>query len=193
MINNGGSATVEGCEFVDCQQPVRAGGKTGSFVVRKCSFRGRSTGPRFNGGVTVQFENNVVEGATYGLRVYGDAQATIRNNQFRPSKSGGTGILLDDNARARLSGNHVEGAAKGGVVVRGKAQADLGGGSVAVIGNAQASPGGNRLVQNEPADLINETQGRISAKHNQWDHATASAVMSTDVRGLADVEPIGGK
>lgn len=66
MINNGGSVTVDNSQFVDCTQPVRAGGKSGRYIVRNCRFRGRSTGPRFSGGaegMVVTFERNVVEDA----------------------------------------------------------------------------------------------------------------------------------
>ena len=124
MINNGGSVTVENCEFVDCTQPVRAGGRSGTYVVRKCRFRGRSTGPRFNGGadgMVVHFEDNVVEEASYALRVYGSVQALIRNNRFRARPDDGYGIYIYENARARLSGNEIQGASKGGVLVQGAA------------------------------------------------------------------------
>ncbi len=194
MINNGGSVTVESCEFVNCTQPVRAGGRSGRHIVRKCVFKGRSTGPRFNGGADgmfVRFENNIVEGATYGLRVYGNAEAIILNNRIRPRPGTGYGIYIYENARARLSGNDVEGAAQGGVVVQGNAQADLGGGRVQIGGTSEPSNGSNRLVANEPADLINETPARISAKNNIWDHSTASEVLAADVRGAADVGPVG--
>ncbi|UCH10464.1 MAG: pectate lyase, partial [Fidelibacterota bacterium] len=50
MINKGGSVAVEDCEFVDCRQPVRAGGSCGHYEVRGCIFSGSSTGPRFSGG-----------------------------------------------------------------------------------------------------------------------------------------------
>jgi hypothetical protein len=195
MINRGGSVTVENCEFVDCMQPVRAGGSSGRYVVRKCVFRGRSTGPRFNAGaegLVLDFEDNVVEDATYGLRLYGSVQAMVRNNRFRPG-NGGIGIYVYENARARISGNEIHRAQKGGVVVQGNALVDLGGGRVVIAGNSEPGIGGNTLRGNEPADLINESQSAIQAKHNFWDHPTLADVVSADVRGAVTVEPLGAK
>jgi hypothetical protein len=193
MINNGGSLTVESCEFVDCMQPVRAGGQCGRYTIRKCRFRGRSSGPRFSGGaggMVVEFEDNVVEEASYGIRLYGNVLAILRNNRFRPRTGSGYGIYVYENARARLEGNDVQGAARGGVVVQGAAQADLGGGKIIICGDGTPSAGRNILRGNQPADLVNETQTPVRAKFNFWDHASAAEVLSLDVRGLAEVEPL---
>jgi hypothetical protein len=195
MINRGGSVTVENSEFVDCMQPVRAGGSSGRYVVRKCVFRGRSTGPRFNAGaegLVIDFEDNVVEDATFGLRLYGSVQAVVSNNRFRPG-SGGIGIYVYENARARISGNEIQRAQKGGVVVQGGALVDLGGGRVVIAGASEPSAGGNTLRGNQPADVINESQSAIEAKHNYWDHGTVAGVVSADVRGAVNVEPLGAK
>jgi len=192
MINNGGSVTVENCQFVDCMQPVRAGGKSGRYAVRKCVFKGRSTGPRFSGGsdgMVVEFEHNVVEEAAYGIRVYGSVQAVIRNNRFRPAPERGYGIYIFENARARLESNDIQGAARGGVLVQGSAQVDLGGGTVVICGDSEPSAGLNVLKGNQPASLVNETERVIKAKYNFWDHQTAAEVLSLDVRGAAEVEP----
>ncbi|MEK7405593.1 MAG: right-handed parallel beta-helix repeat-containing protein, partial [Acidobacteriota bacterium] len=194
MINDGGSVTVENCEFVNCQQPVRAGGKSGRHVIRKCQFRGRSTGPRFNGGaegMAIDFEDNLVEEAAYGIRVYGSVQAIIRGNRIRPRAASGIGVYVDENARARLEANDIQGAAKGGVLVQGAARVDLGGGRIVICGDGTASAGGNTLKGNRPAALINETETLIKAKHNVWDHKTAAEVLGLDVRGPAEVEPLG--
>jgi hypothetical protein len=196
MINEGGSVTVEDCEFINTTQPVRAGGRAGRYVVRHNVFRGRSTGPRFNGGadgLVVIFENNVVEDAGYALRIYGSVHAVIRNNRFRPRASNGYGVYIYENARARLAGNEIQGASGGGVLVQGKAQVDLGGGRLVICGDPEPSEGGNILKGNEPADLVNQTDARIPAKFNFWDHGTAADVRSIDVRGAAEVEPMGTK
>jgi len=194
MINNGGSVTVENCQFVHCTQPVRAGGQSGRYTVRKCSFRGRSTGPRFNGGadgMVVEFEDNVVEEASYGIRLYGSVLAILRNNRFRPRAGSGYGIYIYENARARLEGNDVQGATRGGVLVQGAAQVDLGGGRIVICGDPTPSAGSNVVKGNLPAGLVNETETVIKAKHNVWDHRTAAEVLSLDVRGPAEVEPLG--
>ncbi len=194
MINNGGSVTVENCEFVNCMQPVRAGGKSGRYAVRNCRFRGRSTGPRFSGGaegMVVHFEDNVVEEAAHGIRVYGSVQALIRKNRFRPRSGSGYGVYVYENARTRLEANDIQGAARGGVLVQGSAQVDLGGGRVVIGGNSEPSLGSNVLRKNAPADLINETGTAIKAQHNTWDHKTVAEVLSLDVRGLSEVEPLG--
>jgi hypothetical protein len=195
MINNGGSVTVESCEFVDCMQPVRAGGSSGQHVVRKCIFRGRSTGPRFSGGaegMVIEFDHNVVEEATYGIRVYDSVQAIIRGNRFRPRAGSGIGVYVYGNARARLEANNIQGAARGGVRVQGSAQADLGGGRTVIAGDSEPSAGLNVLKGNQPASLVNETEAIIRAKNNLWDHQTAAEVLSLDVRGRAEVDPLGG-
>ncbi len=194
MINDGGSVTVENCEFVNCQQPVRAGGKSGWYLVRKCHFRGRSTGPRFNGGadgMVVEFADNVVEEASHGIRLYGSVLAILRGNRFRPRAASGIGVYVYENARARLEANDIQGAAKGGVLVQGAARVDLGGGKIVICGDGTASAGGNILKGNKPAALVNETETVIPAKHNLWDHKTAAEVLSLDVRGQAEVEPLG--
>ena len=195
MINNGGLVTVENCEFVDCMQPVRAGGSSGRHVVRKCVFRGRSTGPRFSGGaegMVIEFAGNVVEEAAYGIRIYDSVQAIIRGNRFRPRVGSGIGVYIYGNARARLEANHIQGAAKGGVLVQGSAQVDLGGGRTVICGDSEPSAGLNVLRGNRPASLVNETQTIIKAKNNVWDHQTAAEVLSLDVRGRAEVDPLGG-
>ena len=194
MINDGGSVTVEACEFVNCQQPVRAGGKSGRHTVRGCRFRGRSTGPRFNGGadgMIVDFEDNVVEEASYGILIYGSVYAILRNNRFRPRAGNGYGVYVYENARVRLEGNDIQGATRGGVLIQGAAQADLGGGKIVICGDSEPSAGWNILKGNLPADLVNETETTVMAKHNFWDHQTAAEVLSLDVRGPAEVEPLG--
>jgi hypothetical protein len=194
MINEGGSVTVEECEFVNTTQPVRAGGRAGRHVVRNNVFRGRSSGPRFNGGadgMVVVFENNVVEDASYALRVYGSVHAVVRNNGFRPRAANGYGIYIYENAVVKLSGNDVQGAWRGGILVQGKARVDLGGGRLVICGDPEPSEGANLLKGNLPADLVNETEATVAARFNTWDHAASAEVLAEDVRGAAEVEPLG--
>ncbi|UCH62103.1 MAG: right-handed parallel beta-helix repeat-containing protein [Fidelibacterota bacterium] len=191
MINNGGSVTVEDCEFVDCQQPVRAGGSSGYYVVRGCTFSGRSTGPRFSGGrdtMNVIFENNTIHDSEYGIRVYGEVQAIIRNNVMRP---GNYGIYAYENARVRLERNDIQNASSAGVLLKDHVQADLGGGSVSIDSNSQASLGLNILRGNQSKDLLNLTADTVKAMNNVWDHATVAEVLAGDVSGPVEVEPLG--
>ncbi|HEX9972053.1 MAG TPA: right-handed parallel beta-helix repeat-containing protein [bacterium] len=191
MINNGGSATVEDCEFVDCMQPVRAGGRSGHYVVRNCIFRGRSTGPRFSGGkdgMTVIFENNTIHDARYGIRVYGYVQAIIRNNIFRPSDFG---VYAYDSASVWLERNDIQDASGVGVLLKGLVQADLGGGNVRINENTTSSLGFNILKGNQARNLVNQTNNMIMAKNNIWDHATVTEILSQDVSGSVDVMLLG--
>jgi len=191
MINNGGSVTVEDCEFVDCQQPVRAGGSSGYYVVRGCTFSGSSTGPRFSGGrdtMTVIFENNTLHDSQYGIRVYGKVQAVIRGNVLRP---GSYGVYAYENARVRLERNEFQDARSAGVFLKDDVQADLGGGCVNINGDSTASPGLNILKGNRSKDLANQTADTVKAENNVWDHATVAEVLAEDVSGPVDVEPLG--
>jgi hypothetical protein len=191
MINKGGSVTVEDCEFVDCRQPVRAGGSFGNYTIRGCTFRGSSTGPRFSGGadtMTVIFEDNTVHDAQYGIRVYGSVRAIIRNNIFRP---GSHGIYAFENARLRVEYNDIQDAGSIGVFLKDNVVADLGGGKVVIDGDSLASVGYNTLRGNRTKDLVNQTADTVKAEHNVWDHETAAEVLAEDVTGQVDVEPLG--
>jgi len=191
MINNGGSVTVENCEFVDCAQPVRAGGRSGNYMVRDCSFRGRSTGTRFSGGkdgMTVIFENNTVHDSHYGMRVYGYVQLIIRNNIFR---SNSFGVYAYDSAMVRLEYNDIQNAKEAGVLLRGTVQADLGGGCVIINRDSTSSKGFNILKGNHGKDLVNQTGDTVKAENNIWDHSIPADVLSNDVNGLIDIKPLG--
>ncbi|UCD39062.1 MAG: right-handed parallel beta-helix repeat-containing protein [Fidelibacterota bacterium] len=191
MINNGGSVTVENCEFVDCQQPVRAGGSSGSYAVRGCTFSGSSTGPRFSGGrdtMTVVFENNTVHDAKYGFRIYGSVDAVIRGNIFR---QGNYGVYAYENARILLESNDIQDARSTGVMLKDYVQADLGGGSVTIGGDHLTSAGLNIIKGSRTKDLVNETADTVKAENNIWDHDTVADVLSEDVSGLVDVDPLG--
>jgi hypothetical protein len=187
MINKGGSVTVEDCEFVDCRQPVRAGGSSGNYAVRGCTFSGSSTGPRFSGGsdtMTVIFENNTVHDSQYGIRVYGAVQAVIRGNVFRP---GSYGVYAYENARLRLESNDIQDARSSGVMFKDNVQADLGGGSVTIAGDSSTSAGLNILKGSRTKDLVNQTADTVKAENNIWDHDTVTEVLAEDVSGPVDV------
>jgi parallel beta-helix repeat protein len=141
--------------------------------------------------MVVEFDDNVVEEASYGIRLYGSVLAILRGNRLRPRAGNGYGIYVYESARARLEGNDVQGASRGGILVQGAAQVDLGGGRIVICGDATASAGLNILRGNQPAGLVNETETVIKAKYNVWDHQTTAEVLSLDVRGPAEVEPLG--
>ena len=116
-------------------------------------------------------------------------QAIVRSNRFRlPGDE--YGVYIYENARVRLSGNQIQGGGKGGVLVQGDALVDLGGGRVVIAGDSEPSPGGNVLRANQPADLVNETKAPIQARRNYWDHTTTAEVLSADIRGKAEIEPV---
>jgi hypothetical protein len=204
MLSVGSTVTIEGSEFVNCQQPIRNAGTHGRAVVRDNTFRGASSGVRFDGGAKgwfLRFEGNSVRDASYGVRAYGDVQAFVTRNTFqRGSRSGrAVGVYVFDRARARLADNTMSGYDNGpdshAVLVQHTAQVDLGGGHIDVDGSSESSAGRNTLrngLRGAPHDVRNESANRVSATGNWWDHATAAEVARYDVSGPVDVEPVAG-
>ena len=204
MLSEGSTVTIEGSEFVNCQQPIRNAGTHGRAVVRNNTFRGSSSGVRFDGGANgwrLAFEGNTVRDASYGVRVYGDVQAVITGNAFQRGARGGraVGVYVFDRARARLAGNTMTGydneTASHAVLVQHTSQVDLGGGRVEIDGSTEPSAGGNTFRNGRrgvPYDVRNESEHRVSAKDNWWDHVTAADVARYDVSGPVDVEPLAG-
>lgn len=207
MINNGGSILVENCEFVNTTQPVRAGSQTGHYTIRNNIFRldptrpqhkrpdgnPRSGGPRFNGGNInhiVVFEDNTVIGTEYGIRVYGNVNAIIRNNTFENCN---IGVLIFNTAKVRLIANRILNSAQNGVAIQNTAQVDLGGGSVQINGDSSPSRGGNIIKGNKAMDVVNESENEVFAKNNSWDHNKSEEVQRYDVTGKVIVDPLGSK
>jgi hypothetical protein len=202
MLSEGSTVTIEGSEFVDCQQPIRNAGGRGRAVVRDNTFRGSSSGVRFDGGAKgwlLVFEGNTVSDASYGVRVYGDVQAVIARNTFQRGGRAGraVGLYLFDRARVRLAGNTLTGydndPASHAVLIQHAAQVDLGGGAVEIDGSRASSAGGNIFrngLRGAPHDVRNESSNRVSAAGNSWDHATSREVTQYDVFGPVDVEPL---
>lgn len=207
MINNGGSILVENCEFVNTTQPVRAGSQTGHYTIRNNIFRidptrpqhkrpdgnPRSSGPRFNGGNInhiVVFEDNTVIGTEYGIRVYGNVNAIIRNNTFENCNNG---VLIFNTAKVRLIANKILNSVQNGVTIQNTAQVDLGGGSVKINGDSSPGRGGNIIKGNKAMDVVNESDNKVFSKNNLWDHDKAEEVLRFDVTGNVIVEPLGSK
>jgi parallel beta-helix repeat protein len=191
MINNGGSVLVEDCEFVNCAQPVRAGGKRGTHTVRNCVFNGTSTGPRFSGGaegMLILFENNRVNDSKYGLRVYGSVQAIIRENYFENNSR--NGIYIYDKARVSLEKNNFLSSGNIGILLEDSVLADLGGGEVSIDGKSITSGGENVLNGSRSKDLVNNTVFEVKAENNIWDHTTVTEVVANDIWGEIDVDPL---
>lgn len=190
MINNGGSVLVEGCEFVNCAQPVRAGGKKGAYTVRNCIFGGTSTGPRFSGGadgMVLFFENNQVNDAKYGLRVYGFVQAVVRENIFEDTQYG---IYVYDKARISIEKNRILESGHIGVLLEDSVLADLGGGNVSIDEESISSTGENILKGAGTKELVNKTVFEVKAENNLWDHSTVPEVIANDIWGAVDVDPL---
>jgi hypothetical protein len=179
--------------FTNSTQPIRCTGANGEYVIRYCSVGGSSNSFRHSGGSPghlVYVEENTVNGAARGIRVYGYTKAIIRHNSFI---NGGNyhGVNVYENARARLEHNTISGWGSDGVSVDGSALADLGGGSVSIDGSSAASPGGNTITGNSSYDVQNNTGTQVKAEYNEWDHTTVSAVEQYDVDGNVDVDPLG--
>jgi hypothetical protein len=190
MINNGGSVVIKDCEFVNCAQPVRAGGKYGEYVIKDCTFKGTSTGPRFSGGrdgLIVFFEKNKIEDAKYGIRIYGSVQAMIRDNTCRSVQYG---VYAYEKAKIRMEKNDVQGSQRIGVLLEDSVRADLGGGLVAIKGDTTASKGMNILKDNKIKDLVNNTPFMVKAENNIWDHELLTEILTEDVYGPVDIEPL---
>ena len=190
MINNGGSVVIKDCEFMNCAQPVRAGGKYGEYVIKDCTFKGTSTGPRFSGGrdgLIVFFEKNKVEDAKYGIRIYGSAQAMIRNNTFKKVQYG---VYAYEAAKIRMENNDIQGSERIGVLLEDSVSADLGGGLVAIKNDTTASKGMNILKDNKIKDLVNNTPFMVKAENNIWDHELVTEILAQDISGLVDIEPL---
>jgi parallel beta-helix repeat protein len=190
MINNGGSVILEDCEFVNCAQPVRAGGKKGEYVVRNCVFAGTSTGPRFSGGaegMELAFENNQVSGAKYGLRVYGFVQTIVKDNIFEDTQYG---IYSYDNAKISIENNNIINSGNIGVLLEDSTLVDLGGGIIILAGDSLSSRGLNLLRGSVTRELVNNTDFEVKAENNSWDHSTVTEVIANDIWGDVDVDPL---
>jgi hypothetical protein len=190
MINNGGSVVVEECEFVNCAQPVRAGGRKGEYSVRNCLFRGSSTGPRFSGGadgMVLFFENNQVNDAKYGLRVYGFVQAVVRENIFEDTQYG---IYVYDKVRISIEKNGILESGHIGVLLEDSVLADLGGGNVSIDEESISSTGENILKGSGTKELVNKSVYEVKAENNSWDHSTVPKVIANDIWGAVDVDPL---
>jgi len=188
MINNGGSAVIESCEFVNCAQPVRAGGKRGEYVIKDCTFRGVSTGPRFSGGaegMRIFFQKNTVKNAKYGIRIYGEVEALIQNNTIRSVQYG---LYAYQKAKIRMENNVIQGSTGIGILLEDSVQADLGGGLVPLYGDTVSSAGMNVIKENKIKDLVNKTPFTVKAVNNSWDHQTRTDVLTEDVQGSVTIE-----
>jgi len=191
MINNGGSVLVEECEFFNCAQPVRAGGKRGTHTVRNCVFNGTSTGPRFSGGaegMLILFENNRVNDAKYGLRVYGSVEMIVSENYFENNSQ--NSIYAYDKAKVSLEKNNFLSSGNIGILLEDSVLADLGGGDVSIDGKSIISGGQNVLKGSQSKDLVNNTVFKVKAENNSWDHSTVSEVIANDIWGDVDVDPL---
>jgi len=191
MINNGGSVLVEDCEFVNCAQPVRAGGKRGTHTVRNCVFNGTSSGPRFSGGaegMLILFENNQVNDAKYGLRVYGSVQTIVTENYFENNSQ--NGIYVYDKATVSLEKNNFLSSGNIGILLEDSVLVDLGGGEVSIDGKSITSGGENVLKGSKSKDLVNNSVFEAKAENNSWDHSTITEVIANDVWGDVDVDPL---
>jgi parallel beta-helix repeat protein len=80
--------------------------------------------------MTVLFENNQVNDAKYGLRVYGFVQAVVRENILEDTQYG---IYVYDKARISIEKNRILESGHIGVLLEDSVLADLGGGNVVLM------------------------------------------------------------
>jgi hypothetical protein len=205
MLSHGSTVTIDGSEFVNCQQPIRNGGASGRAVVRNSIFRGTSSGVRFDGGAqgwSLLFDGNSMSDASFGVRVYGDAQAIIRRNTFRRGTRTGRalGVSVFDRGRARLADNTMTGydnaADSHAVLIQDTAQVDLGGGRVEIDDTSDSSPGRNTFRNGRrgaPYDVRNDSSNLVMAERNRWDHSAVDEIEQHDVFGRVDVDPPNGE
>ena len=120
----------------------------------------------------VVVRNNSVENCSEGIRISGDVNAVVENNQaignrYAVNTSNGYGgiILIDSDEKltANVTGNYVEGC-KCGVYISGCKQVNLG---------TADTPGGNVFVNNghngKVCDLYNNSRLTVNAQGNMWD------------------------
>jgi PKD repeat protein len=205
---------ISGMHSTDGTQPIRVGSddKSSMTIVRNSTFLGNSAGPRFGGNQsTIIFENNyssTQKGNDGGLRIGEQVRCIVRHNTLE--NCGGYGIWCHGTgAYARIENNIITGNDKDGVEALGESSYDLGGGSVEVFwtknpasmygigpgGTAAPSCGRNTITGNGLYDLRNGIDGtpqpEVKAENNFWDHSTVSEVLSSDVSGNVDVDPLG--
>jgi parallel beta-helix repeat protein len=199
-----GGGTVEGNTFINTLQPIRGpydNSQGGMFVIRSnvittTGNRTECSSVNIDGTYHVVLEGNTIQ-CFRGLHLAGATQAIVSGNLIDGNPR--QGILIGGNAVASLSGNRVinnglspGSEPAGGVIVWQSGRADLGGGSLTIGGQTVNSAGGNRIQGNGTADLRNlRTDGfSLRAEANCWDHQQAATVLSADVEGLVDIDPL---
>jgi|GEM_PF-5602166 len=201
MVNNGiGAMVIRGCYFFNGNQPIRMTGG-GILVVRHCEFEGtNNNGPRFGGNNNfVIFENNISHGTKSGLRLSDHVSAIVRRNVIQECTQFGVRIYKDnEDCLVRMENNTILDN-NIGVFIERYARADLGGGLVDIHrhgllsgpgATSVSSVGLNTITGSRSYDLMNNTSDTVKAENNIWDHRTVTEVMTNDVRGNADVDPL---
>ena len=202
MINNGlGAMVISSCYFYNGNQPIRMTGR-GLMVVRNCEFAGPSNnGPRFGGNTNlVIFENNYSHGTKSGLRLSDDVSVIIRNNKIENCTQYGIRTQSTKDVLARIENNMITDNQNGIFILDNNVQMDLGGGLLNIHRHGLHSGPGtspvpsigcNTIMGNLPYDINNNSSDTVKAKYNFWDHNTISDVLEYDIRGNADVDPLG--
>jgi len=209
-----GRLVVSGMYSVGGTQPIRQGSnnRASMIIVRNSTFLGDSMGPRFGGNQNLFiFENNyssINQGSQANIRVGEQVRGLVRNNTLVNSAGYGF-FFISPGAFIRAENNIIKGNAAGGVRIPSVPNAancviDLGGGLVNIYANGMvtgptAAPvpsiGRNTITGNGGYDLINLLPGApqpvVKAENNFWDHTDVASVLSADVSGAADVDPLG--
>jgi len=196
-------------------QPIRQGSnnRRSMIIVRNSTFLGDSMGPRFGGNQNLFiFENNyssINQSGQADIRVGEQVRGLLRNNVLANSPAAYGFLFISPGAFIRAENNIIKGNTAGGIRIPTVPSAancviDLGGGLVNVYANGMVtgptavpvpSIGRNTIMGNGGYDLINQLPGTpkpvIKAENNFWDHTDVASVLSSDVSGAADVDPLG--
>jgi len=219
MYNGGGdlgSAVINNVRIANGNQPIRMTGG-GRLVVRNCLFTGvNSQGPRFGGEKNfLIFENNVSDNVKSGIRLTDKIRAIVRYNTFKntigDNGNGGGMNIFGDNYAVRAYENECINCSPYSVHAAPKGfQVDLGGGAADVFEwsswwlsdpNESFDPNvyaivpsvGRNIFNSSGVDIYNNMEDgtEIKAEGNFWDNSDVSSVLSNDVSGNVDVDPLG--
>jgi len=210
-----GRLVICGMHSTGGAQPIRQGSnnRRSMIIVRNSTFLGDSMGPRFGGNKNLFiFENNyssIDQSGNADIRVGEQVCGLLRNNTLVNSPAAYGFLVISPGAYIRAENNIITGNAAGGfriptVPVAANCNIDLGGGLVNIYANGMvtgptAAPvpsiGRNTITGNGGFDLINQMPGTpqpvVKAERNFWDHTDVASVLSSDVSGAADVDPLG--
>jgi len=124
----------------------------------------------------------------------------VRNNTIEDCSQYGIRTQSTDDIFASIENNMITDNQNGIFIIDNNVQMDLGGGLLNIHRHGLHSGPGtspvpsvgcNTIMGNLPYDINNNSSDTVKAKYNFWDHNTISDVLEYDIRGNADVDPLG--